>query len=246
VKLLDHFKFRQHVVIVFECLSYNLYKYMQLNKRKYPVFDHNLLKQVVRQITMGLKYMQNSGVIHCDLKPENVLFTDNNFNNVKLIDFGASCEDFSTGFFYVQSRYYRAPEIVLGIEYDHAVDMWSLGCIIYELIIGTPLFPAKDENELVEYLIITLGEIPHYMLDPAKKYKQFFSKPGGDLDDIIRSPVTSLGKGKLQPGAHPIKKLLHNKTSPECIDFINKCLALDPEDRMQPQAALHHKWLLEI
>ena len=108
--------------------------------------------------------MQNAGVIHCDLKPENVLFTDETFKNVKLIDFGASCEDCSTGFFYVQSRYYRAPEIVLGIEYDHAVDIWSLGCILYELIVGSPLFPAKDENELVEYLIITLGEFPDYML----------------------------------------------------------------------------------
>jgi len=53
--------------------------------------------------------------------------------------------------------------VVLGIEYDHAVDMWSFGCILYELIVGNPLFPAKDENELLEYLVVTLGEIPLYM-----------------------------------------------------------------------------------
>jgi serine/threonine protein kinase len=63
----------------------------------------------------ALKFMKNQGIIHCDMKPENVLFTDENFNRVKVIDFGASCEDCSSGFFYVQSRYYRAPEIVLGI-----------------------------------------------------------------------------------------------------------------------------------
>jgi len=60
---------------------------------------------------------------------------------------------------------------VLGIAYDHAVDMWSLGCILYELITGSPLFPAKDENELMEYFIITIGEFPDYMLSQAKKYK---------------------------------------------------------------------------
>lgn len=122
------------------------------------------------------------------MKPENILFTDEKFSDIKLIDFGASCEDCTTGFFYVQSRYYRAPEIVLGIQYDHAVDMWSLGCIIYELITGSPLFPAKDENELLEYFTLTLGEIPLYMLQAGKKYKQFFSKEGGELKDFIRSP----------------------------------------------------------
>lgn len=53
-------------------------------------------------------------MIHCDLKPENIIFTDDSYKNIKIIDFGASCQDCSSGFFYVQSRYYRAPEIVLG------------------------------------------------------------------------------------------------------------------------------------
>ena len=105
------------------------------------------------------------------MKPENILFTDEKFDRVKIIDFGASCEDCSTGFFYVQSRYYRAPEIVLGVAYDHAVDMWSLGCILYELITGTPLFPARDENELLEYFIVTIEEIPACLLSQAKKFK---------------------------------------------------------------------------
>ena len=98
------------------------------------------------------------------MKPENILFTDDEYRNIKLIDFGASCQDCSTGFFYVQSRYYRAPEIVLGVQYDHAVDMWSLGCIVYELITGKPLFPARDENELLEFFILTLGRVPEKML----------------------------------------------------------------------------------
>jgi len=97
------------------------------------------------------------GIVHCDLKPENILFTDDSYLNIKIIDFGASCNDYTNGFFYVQSRYYRAPEVVLGAPYDQAVDMWSLGCIIYELITGKPLFPAYDENELLEYVVLTVG-----------------------------------------------------------------------------------------
>ena len=115
--------------------------------------------------------MRNKKIIHCDIKPENILFTDDTYENVKIIDFGASCEDFTTGFFYVQSRYYRAPEIVLGVRYDHAVDMWSFGAILYELLIGNPLFPATDENELLEYFYVTIGETPRWMRKSAKKYK---------------------------------------------------------------------------
>ena len=157
------------MVIIFECLSHNLYKYQKLNKRFNPVFDPDQLRTISRQICQGLKYMKNIEVIHCDMKPENILFTDDKYNRVKIIDFGASCEDCSTGFFYVQSRYYRAPEIVLGIQYDHAVDMWSYGAILYELVVGSPLFPARDENELLEYFYITIGEMPRYMLNQAKK-----------------------------------------------------------------------------
>ena len=123
---------------------------------------------------------------------------------MKIIDFGASCEDCASGFFYVQSRYYRAPEIVLGIEYDHAVDMWSVGCILYELAIGSPLFPARDENELLEYLVITIGDIPPYMIRRAKKYKQFFRKSPEGMDELIRSKKSSLGTAPLQPGCQNI------------------------------------------
>ena len=54
---------------------------------------------------------------------------------------------------------------MLGIQYDHAVDMWSFGAILYELIMGSPLFPARDENELLEYFLVTIGVIPQYMLN---------------------------------------------------------------------------------
>jgi len=87
--------------MIFECLSLNLYNYQKINKRRNPVFKQEQLRTISRQICKGLKYMQNQGIIHCDMKPENILFTDEKYDRVKIIDFGASCEDFSSGFFYV-------------------------------------------------------------------------------------------------------------------------------------------------
>lgn len=102
------------------------------------------------------------------------------------------------GFSYVQSRYYRAPEVVLGINYGHPVDMWSLGCIVYELITGRPLFPGRDENELLEYMIVTIGRVPQEMLANAKKYKTFYKKTNNYLSfynhELIRSKESRLPK----------------------------------------------------
>ena len=101
VEYLDSFKFRQHVVIIFEFLHYNLYKYMKCNKNLEQIFSDSLLRTVCLQMVQGLKYMKNKGVIHCDVKPENILFADDKFRNVKLIDFGSSCENYKLGFSYV-------------------------------------------------------------------------------------------------------------------------------------------------
>lgn len=78
----------------------------------------------------------------------------------------------------MQSRFYRSPEIVLGLPYNSAADMWSFGCIIAELLTGRPLFPAIDENELMELVNIMIGYPPKEMLNKAKKRKQFFDKDG--------------------------------------------------------------------
>lgn len=155
VKMLDFFPFRHHFVIVFEFLDKNLYKYIK--QPGFKTFDRLLLKKCTVQMLNALDHLKEIGIIHCDLKPENVLFTTNKCERVKIIDFGSACTDFKAGFSYVQSRFYRSPEVVLGLPYNHAVDMWSFGCIISELITGTPLFPAINEKELLEFYIIRIG-----------------------------------------------------------------------------------------
>ena len=91
--------------------------------------------------------MQKRKIIHWDLKPENILLKAPNKSAIKVIDLGSACFTDERLYTYIQSRFYRAPEIILGIPYTTAIDMWSFGCIIVELYIGYPLFPGESETE---------------------------------------------------------------------------------------------------
>ena len=119
------------------------------------------------------------------------MFTDKSHSSVKIIDFGSSCTEYKNGFTYVQSRYYRAPEVLLGIPYDHAIDMWSFGLIIYEMARVHPLYPARDEKDLLEMLRVTLGRPSLGMLEKSKKLSQFYDPSG----KIIPSDKTKVPQG---------------------------------------------------
>ena len=80
--------------------------------------------------------------------------------NIKVIDFGSASFDGFTVFQYIQSRYYRSPEILLGLPYDAAIDMWSVGCICAELFLGIPIFPGNSEYDQLARIIEILGNIP--------------------------------------------------------------------------------------
>lgn len=91
--------------------------------------------------------MAEHKIVHCDLKPENILLCHPNKSGIKVIDFGSGTYEKEQYYTYIQSRYYRAPEVILGVRYSPAIDMWSMGCILYELFTGTPLFTGEDEHE---------------------------------------------------------------------------------------------------
>ena len=97
-----------------------------------------------------------------------------NKSGIKIIDFGSSCFDNETIYTYIQSRYYRAPEIMLGIRYTPAIDMWSLGCIIYEMYVGLPLFAGEDEKEQMQCIMEVKNVPPRSMIVVASRRKIFF------------------------------------------------------------------------
>ena len=104
-------------------------------------------------------------IIHCDLKPENILLCNPKRSAIKIVDFGSSCQLGQRIYQYIQSRFYRSPEVLLGIPYDLAIDMWSLGCILVEMHTGEPLFSGANEVDQMNKIVEVLGLPPKHVLD---------------------------------------------------------------------------------
>lgn len=169
--------------LVFELLSHSLYDVLRATS--FAGVSLCLVRKFSRQMLSALSYLKSHGVVHLDLKPENVLLCATDRSAVKLVDFGSSCwQHESEQVTYAQSRYYRAVEVLLGLPYGCAVDMWSLGCIMVELHGGKPLFPGRDEADQLSKIVETLGPVPLGMLAkserPAAMYKDSVS---GNAED---------------------------------------------------------------
>ena len=236
VKFYNYFIFREHICLVFELLGKNLYEYLQLNN--FVGLDLSLIKNYTIQILFSLLFLRNINIIHCDLKPENILIFPSNPNQIKVIDFGSSCFEAERIYLYIQSRFYRAPEVILDLGYDYEIDMWSLGCILYELYTGTPLFPGINEMEQIYLIMEKLGTPPNFLIENSPKSGIFF-------DNNLRPFLINDEEGNIiKPGSKKIKDLL--KDSPETfIDFINKCLLWNPLERLTPDKALLHPFIIE-
>lgn len=146
---------RNHVCLVFELLSVNLYEV--LKHRGYKGLPIDRVQDLSKQILETLVLLKSVNIIHCDLKPENILLKTNESLDVKIIDYGSSCYESQQSSTYIQSRFYRAPEVLLGFEYTTAIDMWSFGCIVAELFLGIPLLPGNSEYNLLSRLTDTIG-----------------------------------------------------------------------------------------
>ncbi|GAB4833058.1 dual specificity protein kinase yak1 [Ancistrocladus abbreviatus] len=183
VRIYDYFVFQRHLCISFELLDTNLYELIKINS--FRGLSLSIVQLFSKQILCGLALMKDAGIIHCDLKPENILLcTSVKPVEVKIIDFGSACMEDRTVYSYIQSRYYRSPEVLLGYQYSTAIDMWSFGCIVAELFLGLPLFPGASEFDLLKRMIRILGgQPPDYILKDAKNTSKFF-KCVGSVDHV--------------------------------------------------------------
>lgn len=178
VRLLDKFMHLNHQCIVFEMLSHNLYEL--LKNTKMLGVSLSLVKKFARQLLHTLDYLSSPqiDIIHCDLKPENILLRFPRRSAIKLIDFGSSCKFGNKSYTYIVSRFYRAPEILLGLPYSHKIDMWSLACVLVELHTGEPIFGGLDQVDQMARIIAYMGMPPITMIDasPGSVRGLFFDK----------------------------------------------------------------------
>ena len=220
----------------------NLFEFLKIND--FNGFDHNLIRRFAIQLLYALKYLKQLEIIHCDLKPENILLKEENKSGIKIIDFGSSTFIDEKVYTYIQSRFYRAPEIMLGIPYTPAIDMWSLGCIIAELYIGYPLFPGDSENDQMSR-IIEMRDVPsnQVLLKSERKMKFFTVRKESILKYEPIMMKNSRGKMR-KPNGKPLNHVIGDEDA-DFNDFIEKCLDWNPETRMTPDDALKHIWVLK-
>ena len=251
VHLLDHFTFRNHVCLTFELLSINLYELIK--KNKFQGFSLALVRKFAHSILLCLENLHRNRIIHCDLKPENILLKQLGRSGIKVIDYGSSCYEHQRIYTYIQSRFYRAPEVILGGKYGMSIDMWSFGCILAELLTGYPLFPGEDEMDQLSCMMEVLGMPSTKMLEGSKRSRTFFSSKGHpryctvtvNPDNSVTYSGTRSRRGKYRgpPDSKELSRALKGCEDPLFLDFLKRCLIWDPALRLTPSQALRHNWL---
>ena len=220
--------------IVTPCLSINLYELIRAHN--FGGFSLPLIRRFSRQLLACLVLLQNKRIIHCDLKPENILICEARKADVRVIDFGSSCKEEEKVYTYIQSRFYRSPEVILGSSYGLGIDMWSLGCILAELWTGYPLFPGENEQEQLACIMEIFGPPDRHLVERCTRKKLFF-------DSVGKPRVTVSSKGRRRrPSSKTLSQAL--KTDDEAfLDFITRCLRWDPDRRLKPQEAVNHPFI---
>eukprot|EP01136_Pigoraptor_vietnamica_P038125 Opistho-1_new@106992 len=236
IHMTEYFYFRNHLCISFELMSLNLYEFIKNNN--FQGFSLSLIRRFAVQILQCLKLLKDQNIIHCDLKPENVLLKHATKSAIKVIDFGSSCFENERVYTYIQSRFYRSPEVILGQPYGTPIDMWSFGCILAELYTGYPLFPGENEVEQLACIMEILGVPSQRIIERSSRRKLFF-----DSNNLPRIVANSRGK-KRRPGSKDMYTALRC-TDHVFINFLERCLKWDPAERMTPEEALRHEWINE-
>jgi len=215
------------VYIVYEIMDTDLHQIVKSNQ---DLSDEHC-QYFVYQILRGLKYIHSAGVLHRDLKPSNLLVNAN--CDLKICDFGLARGTHGNEMMteYVVTRWYRAPELLLSCSgYTGAIDVWSVGCIIAELLGRRPIFPGRDYMHQLALVVKALGM-------PPKEELEFIAH------ERARAYIESLGVGP-EPGV--VWEDMFPDAPPAAVDLLKRMLVFDPSKRITVDQALEHPWMASL
>uniref|UniRef100_U3JLG5 non-specific serine/threonine protein kinase n=1 Tax=Ficedula albicollis TaxID=59894 RepID=U3JLG5_FICAL len=267
VRSYECFQHKNHTCLVFEMLEQNLYDFLKQNK--FSPLPLKYIRPILQQVATALMKLKSLGLIHADLKPENIMLVDpaRQPYRVKVIDFGsASHVSKAVCSTYLQSRYYRAPEIILGLPFCEAIDMWSLGCVIAELFLGWPLYPGASEYDQIRYISQTQGLPAEYLLSAGTKTSRFFNRDPNlgyplwrlktpeehELETGIKSKearkyifncLDDMAQVNMSTDLEGTDMLAEKADRREYIDLLKKMLTIDADKRITPLKTLNHSFV---
>lgn len=254
VRLERHFEHKGHLCIVFEHLSINLREVLKKFGRDVGI-SLKAVRAYAHQMFLGLALLRKTNILHADLKPDNLLVNDAR-NILKICDLGSASDASENEITpYLVSRYYRAPEIILGMPYDFAIDVWSIGCTLYELYTGKILFTGRTNNQMLRSIMECRGKFSHKLLRKGQftplHFDDMMNFRSVEKDKITgRDVVKILNFNKptreLKPRLLAINSQMQDSEIKELnlfIDLLDKCLNLNPEKRCTPAEALKHPFI---
>mmetsp|Transcript_43947 Transcript_43947/g.73193 ORF Transcript_43947/g.73193 Transcript_43947/m.73193 type:complete len:341 (+) Transcript_43947:162-1184(+) len=258
VNLRDWFDYRGHVCMVFEKLGLSLYDF--LRKNHYKPFNIDLVREFGVQLLESVAFLHDLKLIHTDLKPENILLQSLLYNRervgtgkhskrvpishvIKLIDFGSATFDDQYHSTVVSTRHYRAPEVILGLGWTYPCDIWSIGCILIELMTGDALFQTHENLEHLAMMEAVLGPIPEEMIRSSDRHcHKYFRRDVRELNwpegASSRESVRAVRKMfKLQD---TLVSEGRTKAHKDMVELLKGMLAYNPKDRLSARNALQH------
>ncbi|XP_053198617.1 pre-mRNA processing factor 4Bb isoform X1 [Scomber japonicus] len=255
LRLFRHFYHKQHLCLVFEPLSMNLREV--LKKYGKDVGLHiKAVRSYSQQLFLALKLLKRCNILHADIKPDNILVNESK-TILKLCDFGSASHVADNDITpYLVSRFYRAPEIIIGKPYDYGIDMWSVGCTLHELYTGKILFPGSSNNHMIKLAMDLKGKMPNKMIRKGLFKDQHFDQNLNFLY-IEVDKVTEREKVTVMSTINPTKDLLtdmigcqrlpedQRKKVMQLKDLIDGTLMLDPAKRISINQALQHPFIQE-
>uniref|UniRef100_A0A1I8GYC3 Protein kinase domain-containing protein n=1 Tax=Macrostomum lignano TaxID=282301 RepID=A0A1I8GYC3_9PLAT len=255
IKLLSWFEFYGHICLVFDLLGKSVFDFLKENDfAPYPI-EH--VRHIAYQLVHSVAFMHANQLTHTDLKPENILLLRSTYStffnpkrkkeekmldrtDIRLIDFGSATFDHEHHSAVVSTRHYRAPEVILELGWSQPCDVWSIGCILFELYTGFTLFQTHENREHLAMMERILGHVP-YRMTRNSRAGYFWH---GRLDWDYHS-----NEGRyVRENCKPLHRYMRDETpdTRDLFDLMLRMLEYEPEDRVTLSAALEHAFFKSI